>query len=171
MPSKPHKAVVCNTTLLSNFAAAKHIRLLLEALGHPCYTTSEVITEISAGVQAGYTHLNELESLLLSDASPCEILALTAAELTTYRQLSLHLHAGEASCLAIAAKRNLTLGTDDLAARKNARAQEVQVIGTVGALVLCKNGLLTLAHANEILAQMIQLGYRAPVPRLDEFWN
>lgn len=171
MSSTTRKAVICDTTLLSNFAAAGQIALLLRALGRPLFTTPEVVAEISDGVQAGYAHLNELETLLLSADSPCEILSVDETEVGTYRELRLRLHAGEASCLAIAIHRALILGTDDLAARKIAKAQGVQVIGTVGALVLCKNELLTLDQANEILRQMIEKGYRSPVKRLDEFWK
>lgn len=171
MPSKPLKTVICNTTILSNFAAAGQIHLLLNALERPLATTPEVIAEISAGVQAGYSHLQPLELLLLSNQSPCEILSLDAQEVIKYRDLRLRLHAGEASCLAIAIHRDIIFGTDDLAARKIAKTESVQVIGTVGALVATQNGLLTLAQANAILKQMIDRGYRSPVQQLDAFWK
>ncbi len=81
------------------------------------------------------------------------------------------MHAGEASCLAIALHRGLVLGTDDLAARKIARKRAVPVIATVGALVLCRRGLLTLDQANDILRRLISLGYRSPASRLDSLWK
>ena len=165
------KPVACNTTLLSNFAAIHRVELFLRALSGPTFTTAQVIDEISAGVQAGYTYLESLESLLLSDSSPIGITPLGSNELTTFRDLRLRLHAGEASCLAIALHRRYVLGTDDLAARKLAQAKSVPVIGTLGALVLCRHGLLSLTEANQIQQQMIDSGYRSPVSRLDEFWK
>lgn len=163
--------VVCNTTLLYNFAAINRVELLLRALSRPIFTTVQVVDEISAGVQAGYAYLEALESLLLSNSSPVEITSLGSNELTTFRDLRLRLHAGEASCLAIALHRHHVLGTDDLAARKIARAKNVPVIGTLGALVLCRHSLLSLAEANRILQRMIDSGYHSPVSRLDEFWK
>jgi predicted nucleic acid-binding protein len=63
------------------------------------------------------------------------------------------------------------LATDDLAARKRAKKLGVSLIGTVGALVLCRRGILTLDEANRILKGMIEAGYRSPVSRLDELWE
>ncbi len=167
----PPKPVICNTTLLSNFALASHIGLLVHALACPLYTTSQVIDEINAGVQVGYTHLTSLATLLLSDSSPIAVISLTTDELATLRDLRLRLHAGEASCLAIAIHRGYVLGTDDLAARKHAKAKSVPVVGTVAALILCRHGLLSLQEANQILQHMIDSGYHSPVPRLDDFWR
>ena len=165
------RPVICNTTLLSNFAAIDRVELLLRALSCPTLTTAQVIDEISAGVQAGYAYLETLESLLLSNSSPVEITSLDSNELATFRDLRLRLHAGEASCLAIAFHRRRVLGTDDLAARKIAQAKSVPVIGTLGALVLCRRGLLSLEEANRILQQIINSGYHSPVLRLNEFWK
>jgi predicted nucleic acid-binding protein len=45
----------------------------------------------------------------------------------------------------------------------------VPVTGTVGVLdVAVRRGLLTLAQANGLLADMIAAGYRSPLDRLDE---
>lgn len=167
----PPKPVICNTTLLSNLALVNRVDLLPRALARPLFTTPQVIDEISAGVQAGYAHLTALEALLLSDASLVKIISLANNELATFRDMRLRLHAGEASCLAIAWQRNYTLGTDDLAARKVARAKQVAVIGTIGVLVKCQHGLVSLDEANAMLQRMIEQGYRSPVPRLDDFWK
>lgn len=165
------KPVVCNTTLLSNFAVINRVDLLAHALGRPLFTTPEVVDEISAGVQAGYKHLVSLESLLLSDQSPFTVSSIMPDELPTFRDVRLRLHAGEASCLAIALHRKYILGTDDLAARKVAQAKGVPVVGTIAALTLCRHGLLALDEANRLLEQMIRAGYRSPVTRLDDFWK
>ena len=165
------KPVICNTTLLSNFAAAKCADLLIRALARPLYTTPEVVSEISDGVQAGYSHLEILETFLLQENSPLQIISLESKELAIFRELRLRLHAGEASCLAIAKHRAWILGTDDLAARKIARAKGVDVIGTIGALIVARKIGLSLDAANRILHEMIDAGYRAPVKQLDEFWK
>lgn len=163
--------MICNTTLISNFALVGRLDLLPPALGRSLFTTTEVIDEISAGVRAGYKHLIDVEALLVSGTSPFRTLALEPTELATLQEIRLRLHAGEASCLAIALHRGLVLGTDDLAARKIARKRAGPVIGTVGALVLCRRGLLTLDQANDILRRLISLGYRSPVSRLDSLWK
>jgi predicted nucleic acid-binding protein len=81
-----------------------------------------------------------------------------------------HLDAGEASCLALAVSRGLTLVTDDLAARRLAKKRNVFVTGTLGTLIsLVRNNALSLSEANTALADMIQRRYRSPVDRLDEF--
>ncbi len=167
----PGKTVISDTTLISNFALVKRVELMIKALGRPIFTTAQVVDEISAGVQAGYQTLADVESLLLAETSPFQILALSSAELQTFRGLRLRLHSGEASCLAIAMHRGYVLGTDDLAARKVARANNVPVIGTVGVLALCHHGLLSLNQANHILQELISSGYRSPVSQLDDLWK
>jgi predicted nucleic acid-binding protein len=167
----PAKHVICNTTLLSNFAVVHRVDLLIQVLATPLYTTAHVLDEISAGVSAGYTHLEALEQQLLAADSPFVLTPLESQELKTFREARLRLHAGEASCFAIALHRQFVFGTDDLAARKIVRANKVVVIGTVGVMVLCRRGVLPLADANQFLQQMIDAGYRSPVPRLDEFWK
>lgn len=163
--------MICNTTLLSNFAVINRVDLLTRAFARPLFTTPQVVDEINTGVQAGYAHLASLESLLLSDPSPFPIVSVAPDELSTFRDVRLRLHAGKASCLAIALHRGYILGTDDLAARKVAQARNVSVAGTIAALALCRHGLLSLDEANRILQQMIDAGYRSPVSRLDTFWK
>jgi predicted nucleic acid-binding protein len=165
------KPIISDTTLISNFASVKRIDLLVEVLGHPLFTTAQVVDEISAGVRAGYKALVQAESLLLTENSPFEILALNPEELQSFRNARLRLHAGEARCLAVALHRKYVLGTDDLAARKIAHAKNIPVIGTIGVLVLCRRGLLTLDEANRVLNELISSGYRSPVTRLDGLWK
>ena len=167
----PLNPVVCNTTLLSNFALVNRVDLLTQALARPLFTTPQVVDEISAGVQAGYSHLTPLETLLLSNSSPLTLVSITPDELAVFRDVRLRLHSGEASCLAIALQRSYTLGTDDLAARKLAQARKVPVVGTIATLLLCRHGLLSLKEANVLLERMIDSGYRSPVQHLNNFWK
>jgi predicted nucleic acid-binding protein len=65
--------------------------------------------------------------------------------------------------------RGLVFVSDDLAARQLAHERDVRLTGTVGILLaLVRDGSLSLAEANAILAEMIERRYRAPVNRLDE---
>jgi predicted nucleic acid-binding protein len=76
---------------------------------------------------------------------------------------------GEASCLAIAVSRQMILVTDDLAARKLAKDNNVLLTGTLGILIaLVRDEIISLSLANQFLAQMIQKNYRSPVKRLDD---
>ena len=85
----------------------------------------------------------------------------TAGEQGLYAELSQALGPGEA--------RQLTLATDDLAARRAAAARGVKLTGTLGILVrLVREKHLTLAEANNVLTDMIALHYRTPVNRLDD---
>jgi predicted nucleic acid-binding protein len=167
----PPEAVICDTTLLSNFARVDRLDLLPRGLGRPIFTTVQVVDEIGAGVRAGYKHLAELEARLLAGAGSFPILELASAELTTFSDLRLRLHAGEASCLAIALHRGFILGTDDLAARRMAQARNVSVIGTVGVPILCRHSVLLLDEANAILQDLIAAGYRSPISSLDDLWR
>ena len=77
------------------------------------------------------------------------------------------LHAGEASFLAIARRRNWLLLTDDKAARRHAAELKVAVSGTLGCLVLgIERNLWTLEQANGWLARIIAFGFHSPVTDL-----
>ena len=77
---------------------------------------------------------------------------------------------GEASCLALAISRQMTLVTDDLAARRLAENRKVPLSGTLGILIaLVRQDALSLKEANVMLAGMIRRHFRSPVDRLDEF--
>jgi len=77
------------------------------------------------------------------------------------------LHAGEASCLAIAQQRNWLLLTDDKAARRHAVDLKVAVSGTLGCLVLgIERDLWTLELANGWLKRFIASGFHSPVTDL-----
>jgi len=92
----------------------------------------------------------------------------SATEQELYLDLTVTLDPGEAACLALAVVRKLTLASDDLAARRQAAQRGVPLTGTVGILIrLVREGHVSLAMANRILAQMIALDYRSPVESLD----
>jgi predicted nucleic acid-binding protein len=163
---------IFDTTVLSNLAAVERVDLLERRYRQVAFTTIEVADELRRGFQGGYNYL-EAVLLQIQALSPYGWLRIASPKTTTELQLrsefDLLLDPGEASCLALAVSRDLILVTDDLAARKVARERDVRLTGTLGILItLVREGSLSLAEGNEILARMIALRYHSPLNRLDE---
>jgi predicted nucleic acid-binding protein len=178
MPETPERpearpSIILDTTVLSNFAAVGQIPLLERLYRDQACTTLMVAEEMRAGLDAGYWYLQSVAEALspLWSTGWLPVLALESVEeQTLYVEFATFLGPGEASCLAVAITRGLTLASDDLAARRTAARRGVRLTGTIGILIrLVCEGHLPLAAANSILAQMITLRYRAPVERLDDF--
>ena len=131
----------------------------------------EVGDELRKGLQAGYGYLEQVMQQIES-ISPGGWLRILVPESEVEHRLrtefDLLLDPGEASCLALAISRGLTLVTDDLAARRLAKERGVPLTGTLGILVaLVRGGVLSLTEANDILAAMIRRRYWSPVDQLD----
>jgi hypothetical protein len=147
-------------TVLSNFALVGRADLLPELLGVTAVTTTAVINEFNQGVVANRVPTTDWTWLVILELAP--------EETKLYSQLLTHINAGEASCLAIAARRNGRLVTDDRDARKIANQMQVPVSSTLGILVqLFEKEHLSLAEANYLLERMIARGYRSPLRALD----
>ena len=155
--------ILLNNTVLSNFALAQAVPLLIEFCGGKGRITEQVLAEFEKGVQQGVlptTTLTWLKKVKLRGSR----------ERTLFLQLCTQLGAGEASCLAVAVVRGYSFLTDDMKARKVARTEGVTVSGSVGVLLeLIRIHKLTLEEGNNILRTFIQHGYFSPVERLDEF--
>jgi predicted nucleic acid-binding protein len=163
---------IFDTTVLSNLAAVGRLDLLEKRYRKVGLTTIEVSDELRRDLQAGYGYLENVLKQIQA-ISPGGWLRVAAPESAAEHQLrgefDLLLDPGEASCLALAISRGLVLVTDDLAARQLAQDRDVPLTGTVGILLaLVRDGVLSLAEANVILAEMIERRYRSPVDRLDE---
>jgi predicted nucleic acid-binding protein len=79
------------------------------------------------------------------------------------------LGSGERTCIAIAVHRQGLFASDDLDARREARARNVALTGTLGILIAqVKRNRLSLAEGNALLNALIGQNYRSPVTRLDE---
>ncbi len=164
--------LIFDTTVLSNFAVVGQVALLEKLyVGRAC-TALSVADEIGRGLSAGYAYLRTAEAAFagLGQSGWLPILSLTSArEQALYMELSLSLASGEAACISLASIQGLILASDDLAARREASRRGVRLTGTVGILLRAvREQHLELADANQILAQMIALRYRAPVQRLDD---
>lgn len=162
-------SIISNTTVLSNFAVIEQLALL-QSLYPTLHISTDVYTEIQAGLDEGYRFYADIETHIypLSALGWIHLTGVTGeAELRLLGQLPRNLHSGEASCLAIARERGWVLLTDDLAARKQAARLGIRVSGSVGCLVLAvERQLCSLEQANDWLSDLRQHNYRAPVTDL-----
>jgi len=151
--------VLVDNTVLSNFAKVEKLHLLKEIFDKVCIT-SQVLEEFKFGIKRGVLPDTELKF---------QVLALKEEEMELYESLRTRLGKGEASSIAVAKFRKMTLLTDDHDARKVANIMEIPVSGTIGVLTLCvKRGLLSKEQGNKILKNMILKGFYSPVESLDE---
>ena len=151
--------VLVDNTVLSNFAKVEKLYLLEEIFGEICIT-SQVLEEFRLGI----------ERRVLPDIKPkFKVLVLKEEETELYESLRTRLGKGEASSIAVANFRKMTLLTDDYDARKVANIMGIPVSGTIGVLTLCvKKRVLSKEQGNEILKSMILKGFYSPVESLDE---
>lgn len=157
--------VISNTTVLSNFAAIDSLDRLHD-LYEKVYLSTEVYQEIQRGLREGYTFYSGIEKAL-HPVTENGWLRLTSLrddkEVRSFSRMPVRLHAGEASCLAIAQQRNWLFLSDDKAARKHAMYLQVAISGTLGCLVLgIERRLWTLRQANTWLERISVSGF---IPR------
>ena len=151
-----------DTTLLSNFTHAGRPDLLRLVLGETAVTTPTVLAELRRGEATGFVPVADWAWLPVVTLSPAEE-ALAAGYLAI-------VDAGEAECVAVVVERNGRILSDDLAARRLAQALGVPFSGTIGVLLrLIHHHDVTVAAADELLAQMRLAGYRAPAASLRQF--
>ena len=152
--------VVADTTVLSNFAQVRGHTLLQQAfpsLGAP----SAVREELAVGEKLG--------RVPACDWSWLAHVGLTDGEEARASELERFLQAGEAACLALAEARQGLLLTDDGRARRLAGDLNVQISGTIGALVrLVHREVLSPSQGDALLSDMMSRGYRSPVRSLGE---
>ena len=151
-----------NTTPLSNFAVIGRLDLLIAGLDNLSpITTIYVRQEFLRGVKKGLFRESNIQWL--------EIVKLSSKEEIIYQNLCQRFGKGEASCLAIALERKITLATDDMKARKLILQFGGSVIGTLGILKrLTDKGILTITEGDKILGFMINEGYFSPIKTLLE---
>jgi predicted nucleic acid-binding protein len=162
-------SVISNTTVLANFAATGTLDSLRN-LFKEVFLSTEVYQEIQRGLEEGYSFYSGIEDVLhpLNEDGWLRLTSLsTEREVLIFSGLPAQLHAGEASCLAIAQQRSWLFLTDDKAARRQADKRKVTCSGTLGCLVLgVERGLWTLDQANEQLGRIIAAGFFSPVKDL-----
>lgn len=152
--------VLLDTTVLTNFALVGLTSIPKDLWGDKVCTTSEVLEEYAAGVETG--------KLPRVDWTQLKIILLSSEEQLFGAQMFPNLGRGERTCLVIAILRHAMLATDDQLARRAAKLQGIQLIGTVGVLKTCvQSGLLSQLDAQQKLDEMIAAGYYSPVLKLD----
>lgn len=148
-----------DNTVLSNFALVEQTALLAQVSPGQMMTAGDAWRELQTGIKLGL--------ISQCDFSWLSVLELTSAERMQRDELMPPLDIGEAACLALAHTRGCALLTDDRLARREARRLGVPLSGTIGALVsLMDDGHLTVPAANQLLQQMIAVGYRSPLQSL-----
>jgi len=154
-----------DSVTLSNFALVGRMNILAARYRTRGFVTTQVVDELTAGVDAGYASLSDCLDLV--NRGTIQTIALDATERVTFQQLIGNLGQGEAGTIAAALHRQGVVVTDDLAARRTCSDMGIPITGTIGILqaVVHDRGL-TLAIANELLHKMIEAGFRSPVDRL-----
>jgi predicted nucleic acid-binding protein len=155
------RPILLDNTVLTNLALVRRDDLPFRLWGEAAVTTAAARAEYQRGVEAGL--------IPRSCWGELSVIELTAEEDALALSLSAGLGPGERTCLAVAARRNGMLASDDLLARRAAARLEVPITGTIGILAACvRTSHLALAEANRLLEAMIAAGYRSPVISLDE---
>ena len=155
------KPVLLDNTVLTNFALIGRSDLILDLWPDACITPA-VQAEYQAGVTSRQLPVDAWQSL--------PIVTLTPAEAAFVNQLSQRLGAGERTCIAAAHHQNGLFVSDDFDARRQAQAYGIPTTGTIGILLLnIQYKRITLGKGNDLLTQLIKLGYRSPVTKLDDF--
>ncbi len=157
----PTRLVLLDNTVLTNFALVNRPDLVLDLWGADSAATPAVMTEYQAGITRRGLPADIWDSLVQLTPNPVE---KDFAE-----RLSPKLGSGERACLAIAVHRKGMLACDDAEARREAQRFGLPITGSIGILVLnVRQGRLTRSEADALLEEMIALGYRSPVPTLDD---
>lgn len=158
--------VISNTTVLANFSAIAALDNLRKLFGE-VFLSTEVYQEIQRGLEEGYSFYSGIEEVLhpIKENGWLRLTSLnTEREVLIFSSLPGQLHAGEASCLAIAQQRSWLFLTDDKAARREADKRRIAISGSLGCLVMgVERGLWTLDQANEKLGLIIAAGFFSPV--------
>ncbi len=150
-----------DTTIFSNFAHSGRPQLLQLMLGSRAVTTDKVMAELQRGEEHGFVpHC---------DWGWVELALLSPAEAALSEEFARVVHAPESDCLALAVSRRAVFLSDDIAARRLALSRGVVVSGTLGVLRgLVQRGSIALPEADQLLASMVEHGYRSPVRSLLE---
>lgn len=161
--------ILCNTTVLSNFATVNQLDCLKFLFQRICIPVA-VYEEIQNGIEEGYDFFIGIENQIspLTENGWIQLISVNHEdEIRLLGNLPRHIHSGEAACLVIARQRKWLFLTDDRAARKIAKSWHISLSGTLGCLKLAVDtNQYTLLQANRFLLEMIDHGYRSPITDL-----
>lgn len=152
-----------DTVVLSNFAFAKRLSLLIARYGAQICITPAVLEEVLEGIATGYQALRDIETAVTAGKFAL-VSTLNDVERGIFQDLLRGLSPGEASCVACAQHRGGIVVTDDGSARNACRERQVKFTGTIGILkACCRDAMITPRDADDILQSMIDAGYFSPV--------
>lgn len=158
---------VFDAVVLSNFALASRLDVMVAGYKGVGGITTEVLDEIAQGVATGYEQLGAVVEMV--GRGRLRQVTLTQDERQLYTSLRRGLGSGEASCVAVVKSRGGVVATDDRAARARCASMGIDVTGTVGILkAACMRGRLSAAQADHILMSMIASGFYAPVRSISD---
>jgi predicted nucleic acid-binding protein len=155
---------VVDNTMLTNFCLVDRLDILHTLFGN-VYVTHEVREEVLRGLAEGYTLMSRAEAEIgVGPGSWLQLVGFdTSDEEQSFREFTMGLGFGEASCLALSRHRGWMVLTDDKSARRKLRNEMLPVTGTLGILRLAvERELLSAQEGNELLRQMAAAGYRSP---------
>ena len=157
----PEKKWIFDTVTLSNFLLSNSAFILEIRYPKRGLITCVIYDELSAGM-VEYPKLKHIDRLV--DDEIFEQVSLSRQEHEQFRQLIVHLGKGEASCIAYAENRNVTVVTDDRNARRQCSQMKIPVTGTIGILkASVLDGHLKLDQADKILSKMTAAGFYSPL--------
>ncbi|WP_347566289.1 nuclease [Scytonema sp. UIC 10036] len=169
--------IIFDNTVLSNFALVQAFYILKSLYSGRAFVGQAVQREILTGIESASQSFNLSNRAKLQEITQ----ALSngwlqtppqnsgsndeVIELQTTSEYSKRFGDGESEAMAIARNRNWVFASDDGAARKFAREQGIRLTGSVGILVKAVQcQFLSCSLADIIHAQMIDEGYRSPLP-------
>ena len=130
--------------------------------------TDFVSAEILKGIRAGHGGLAAIPEAVKAGWL-LEVSLTSREEKTLFESLSISLGLGEASSLAVAARRGFRFASDDQAARREAGRLDVRLTGTIGILAKAvRLHLCDVKAADRYLSIMIDHGFYAPVRSIRE---
>ncbi|MFC3890157.1 hypothetical protein ACFOWZ_01625 [Lentzea rhizosphaerae] len=158
------KPLVFDTMCLSHFALIERLDVLGELLGgQTCWTTAIVRDELSVGVEEHPLLRNALDLPWLQVAALDELHEIQL--FVKYSRLvgTSERDHGEASVFAVSELLDGIALTDDRLATKVARANGLDVHGTIWLLAqLCRGGKITEAGAGNLIDMLRDSGMRLP---------
>jgi predicted nucleic acid-binding protein len=157
-PEAGASQVIFDNTVLSNFSqvqACYVLRRLYEGRAFICRTIQQAIQAIHQAFEDDWLHI------LDNEVSPDEKIVELQLDIE-YRQ---RFGGGTAEAIAIARTRNWVFASDDASAKRFATERGIRVTSSLGILVKAVSSeILSLSAADAIHAQMIDEGYRSPLP-------
>jgi predicted nucleic acid-binding protein len=146
------KGVIFDANVLSLLAKKGHLDLLPQFFALPRYITTEIQSELEAGLRNGVSYLKDV--LQLVDEGHLEIISPTTNEKQAMSQLPPKLGTGEAEAIAVCQQRKMSFITHDRKAANYCDRTGIACTRLQALLLALQNaGFLTDSEVKEILAE------------------